>query len=264
VGRGEVRAASPPSVIVPPDAPDPAAEARRAAGETAARMVEDGMRLGLGTGSTAAEAIAALGRRIREDGLRIAGVPTSFSAERLARRHGVPLLTLDDLQVDARRLPLDIALDGADEVGPELTLIKGRGGAHTRERVVAALAERFVVLADESKLVERMGTRSPVPVETLPMATPAVAGALRALGAEPVLREGSAKDGPVVTDQGFWILDAHFRDGIDDPGALASELDHIPGLLDHGLFVGMATEALIGRPDGGVSRRTADANRNAG
>jgi ribose 5-phosphate isomerase A len=257
VGLGEVRAASPSPAIEPPAPTDPAAEARRAAGETAARMVEDGMRLGLGTGSTAAEAIAALGRRIRDEGLRVAGVPTSFSAERLARRFGVPLLSLDDLELEARRPPLDLALDGADEVGPELTLIKGRGGAHTRERVVAALADRFVVLADESKLVERIGTRSPVPVETLPMATPAVASALRALGADPILREGGAKDGPVVTDQGFWILDAHFRDGVDDPRALASELDHIPGLLDHGLFVGMATEALIGRPDGGVTRQTA-------
>jgi len=216
------------------------------------------MRIGLGTGSTAAEAIAVLGRRIRDEGLGIAGVPTSFAAERLARQHGVPLLTLDDLGLEASAPAapaLDLALDGADEVGPALTLIKGRGAAHTRERVVAALAARFIVLADESKIVERIGTRSPVPVEVLPMAAPAVARALRGLGSDAVLRESSGKDGPLVTDQGFWIIDAHFRAGVDDPEALARELDAIPGVLDHGLFVGTAAEALVGMSDGSVVRR---------
>ena len=232
--------------------------AKRAAGEAAAALADAGMRLGLGTGSTTAFAIEALGRRVREEGLDVVGVPTSFAAERLARQHGVPLATLDDLGLDALgpdAHALDLALDGADEVGPGLALIKGRGAAHTREKVVAALAARFVVLADESKMVDRLGTRMPVPVEVLPMAEPAVAWALRALGAAPALRMGAHKDGPVVTDQGFWVLDARF-DGIDDPAALATEIDAVPGVLGHGLFIAMATDVLVGTDSGSVRHET--------
>lgn len=212
------------------------------------------MRLGLGTGSTTAFAIEALGQRVKDEGLDVVGVPTSFAAERLARQHGVPLATLDDIGLDrlgATAHALDLALDGADEVSPDLALIKGRGAAHVREKVVAALASRFVVLADESKMVDRLGLNMPVPIEVLPMAEPAVSWALRGLGADPVLRMGQKKDGPVVTDQGLWVLDAQF-DGIDAPDVLASELDHIPGVLGHGLFVGLATDVLIGTADGGV------------
>ena len=126
--------------------------AKKAAGEKVAAMVEPGMRLGLGTGSTAAWAIRALGRRVREEGLRVVGVPTSYAAEQLARAEGIPLVTLADVEA------LDLAFDGADEVSPELNLIKGRGAAHTREKVVASLARRFVVLVDESKLVDRLRT----------------------------------------------------------------------------------------------------------
>ncbi|HET6568369.1 MAG TPA: ribose-5-phosphate isomerase RpiA, partial [Rhodothermales bacterium] len=184
--------------------------AKRAAGERAASMVQDGMRVGLGTGSTTAYALAALGERIRREGLAIQGTPTSYFAERLARQHGIPLCTLDDLN------RLDVALDGADEVDAALNLIKGRGGAHTREKVVASLADRFVVLVDPSKLVPVLGAKAPVPVEVLPMAASAVLHRLEALGARVELRTGSGKDGPVVTDQGFWIIDAHFS-GIPDP-----------------------------------------------
>ena len=234
--------------------------AKRAAGEAAAALVTDGMRLGLGTGSTTAFAIEAVGRRVREEGLRIVGVPTSFAAERLARQHGVPLATLDDLALD-RLAPedaaLDLAMDGADEVDPAFALIKGRGAAHTREKVVASLAARFVVLIDPSKEVDRLGTTMPVPVEMLPMAEAAVARALRGLGAEPVLRMGQKKDGPVVTDQGFWILDARF-DGINDPAALGAAIHAIPGVLDHGLFVGLATDVFVGEPDGSVRSKVRD------
>jgi ribose 5-phosphate isomerase A len=232
-------------------------QAKRAAGEAAAALVEEGMRVGLGTGSTTAFAVEALGRRVRAEGLRVVGVPTSFAAERLARLHGVPLAGLDDLGLDrlAPGVPaLDLALDGADEVDPALNVIKGRGAAHTREKVVAALAARFVVLIDPSKEVARLGTTMPVPVEVLPFAEPAVARALRGLGAEPVLRMGQKKDGPIVTDQGFWVLDARF-DGIEDPAALAAALAAIPGVLDHGLFVGLATDVLVGDTDGMVRRR---------
>ncbi|HEX8299436.1 MAG TPA: ribose-5-phosphate isomerase RpiA [Rubricoccaceae bacterium] len=229
--------------------------AKRAAGEAAAALVTDGMRVGLGTGSTTAFAIAALGRRVREEGLRVAGVPTSFAAERLARAAGVPLLTVDDLGLDALApgvAALDVALDGADEVDPDLNLIKGRGGAHVREKVIAALAGRFVVLADASKRVTRLGTTMPVPVEVLPMAAEAVARGLRGLGAAPVLRMARAKDGPVVTDQGLWILDARFPEGIAEAAAVSLAIDTLPGVLGHGLFLGMATDVLIGRDDGGV------------
>jgi ribose 5-phosphate isomerase A len=185
----------------------------------------------------------------------VAGVPTSFAAERLARAAGVPLLTVDDLGLDALApgvAALDVALDGADEVDPDLNLIKGRGGAHVREKVIAALAGRFVVLADASKRVTRLGTTMPVPVEVLPMAAEAVARGLRGLGAAPVLRMARAKDGPVVTDQGLWILDARFPEGIAEAAAVSLAIDTLPGVLGHGLFLGMATDVLIGRDDGGV------------
>ena len=222
--------------------------AKKAVGEQAAAMVEAGMRVGLGTGSTAAFAIAALGRRVREEGLEITGTPTSFAAERLARQHKIPLATLDELD------ELDLAFDGADEVDPALNLIKGRGGAHTREKVVAWVARRFLVLADASKMVERLGTHHPVPVEVLPMATAPVSRALEQLGADPALRMAERKDGPVVTDQGLWILDARF-DALTDPADLDRRLNALPGVLGHGLFIGMATDVLVGTPGGEVEHR---------
>ncbi len=206
-------------------------------------LVEDGQRVGLGTGSTTAFAVAALGRRIRGEGLQIVGTPTSSAAERMAREHQIPLIGLDDVR------HLDIALDGADEVDPAGTLIKGRGAAHTREKVVAALAIRFVVLIDASKRVSRLGIHMPVPVEVLPMAVGPVMRALSGLGGRPELRMGVRKDGPVVTDQGLWIIDAYFQQ-ISDPPALDVALLRIPGVLDHGLFVGMATDVLMGMMDG--------------
>ncbi len=229
--------------------------AKRAVGEAAAALAEEGMRLGLGTGSTTAEAIRALGARVREEGLGIVGVPTSFAAERLAREHGVPLATLDDLEPRGDGTVLDLALDGADEVfvadDGAIHLVKGRGAAMARERVVAAEAARFVVLADPSKLVDRLGERMPVPVEVLPMAAAPAARALEGLGGEPTLRMGERKDGPVVTDQGLWVYDVRFGT-TPDPDALAAAIRAVPGVLDHGLFLGMASAVLIGAADGTV------------
>lgn len=225
--------------------------AKRAAGERAASLIEDGMRVGLGTGSTTAFALQALGRRVREEGLSVAGTPTSPSAERLARACGIEVIALDALD------RLDVALDGADEVDPDLNLIKGRGAAHTREKVVASMADRFVVLADASKLVDRLGTRAPVPVEVLPMAVHPVELALARLGGEPVLRLGVQKVGPVVTDQGFWILDVTFG-SIDDPAEMDRAIARLPGVLDHGIFVGLATDVLVGQTDGGVQVLSVD------
>jgi len=224
--------------------------AKQAAGAEAAALVEDGMRLGLGTGSTTAYALDAIGRRVQEEGLDVRGVPTSFAAERLARRHGIPLTTLDD---DPQ---LDLAIDGADEVDDDLRLIKGRGGAHTREKVVATQAERFVVVVDPSKEVDRLGRKHALPVEVLPMAVAPVSQVLRDRGADPTLRMAEAKDGPVVTDQGFWIIDASFPNDIDDPAALDSFLGMRPGVLDHGLFLDLATDAITGFPDGSTSHHT--------
>jgi ribose 5-phosphate isomerase A len=149
---------------------------------------------------------------------------------------------------------IDLALDGADEISPRLDLIKGGGAAHTQEKIVATAARRFVVLADDGKLVKTLGLGWPVPVEVLEVARGTVERALQALGAATTLRSGSGKDGPVITDHGNLVVDAKF-DGIPDPAALARALDAIPGVVEHGLFVGLAAEALIGaRADGSLRR----------
>ncbi len=219
--------------------------AKRAAGECAASWVQKGMRVGLGTGSTTTYALEALGRRVREEGLSFAGVATSMATERTARRLGLPLVTL----AEAGRL--DMAIDGADEIDPEWRLIKGGGGAHTREKIVAAQADRFVVLVDESKVVRRLGSAFPVPVEVVPLAVHSVTEALRRLGAAPTLRlvEGGT---PACTDQDFHILDAFFDGGIENPEALGRAIKNIPGVLDHGIFAGYTTDVLVGNETGGV------------
>ncbi len=218
--------------------------AKSRAGAEAARHVKHGMMIGLGTGSTTAFAIAAIGRRIHEEGLQVRGIPTSSSAELEARKHGVPLCTFDEVQGK-----LDIAFDGADEVSPALDLIKGRGAAHTREKIVASQSRRFAVLVDPSKLVKKLGTKAPVPIEVIPLAAPVILRTLQQMGARASLRSGLRKDGPVVTDQGFWVIDADFPP-IDHPAALSRELLNLPGVLDHGLFVGLATEVIVGTESG--------------
>ena len=226
---------------------------KRTVGIEAARLVGPGDVVGLGTGSTAEFMIEELGRRVREEQLDIVGIPTSFDASVLARGSGIPTGTLDDVEW------VDIAVDGADEVDPAMNLIKGRGAAHLREKIVDGMAERFIVIVDESKLVERLGTKSPVPLEVLPMAVQPVMRAVEALGGEPVLRMAVHKDGPVITDQGNMVVDARFA-GIDDPGGMERALNNIPGILENGLFVGLATEILVGRISGDgrveVERRT--------
>lgn len=221
-------------------------EAKRAAGTAAAELVTDGMCIGLGTGSTTAYALEAIGERIRTGELQdVSGVPTSFAAERLARQNGIPTTSLDEHPA------LDLSIDGADEVDLSLNLVKGRGGAHTQEKIVATQAKRFVVVADETKCVDRLGSSMPVPLEVVPMAVRPIVHRVEELGGTPVLRQGAAKDGPVVTDQGLWIIDARF-DGISEPAELARTLKGLPGVLDHGLFVGMATLVLVGQMDGSV------------
>ncbi|HEY0036770.1 MAG TPA: ribose-5-phosphate isomerase RpiA [Longimicrobium sp.] len=218
---------------------------KRAAAERAAGWIEDGMVLGLGTGSTVRHLLDVIAeRRAAGEWGSIVGVPTSEDTAERAGRLGIPLTTL------AERGRLDLTIDGADEVDPELRLIKGLGGALLREKVVASVSDRLVIVADDSKVVERLGTRAPLPVEVDPFAAPVLVPFLRSLGAEPRLRVGD--DGAArVTDGGHHILDCHFAGGIADAEALEAALLGRPGVLETGLFLGMASAAVIAA-EGGV------------
>jgi ribose 5-phosphate isomerase A len=202
-------------------------EDKRAAGEAAAAEVQDGMVVGLGTGSTVAWTIRRLGERVRE-GLKILGVPTSYQSEALAIECGIPLTTL------AERPLLDLAIDGVDQIDRDLVAIKGGGAAHAREKVVSYSAKRFVVVADGSKLADRLS--APVPVEVLPIARRLVERKIRELGGSPALRQAKMKDGPVITDNGNFVIDAHFGE-IAEPASLAVSLSTIPGVVEHGIFL---------------------------
>jgi ribose 5-phosphate isomerase A len=209
-------------------------------GKAAADRVQSGSVVGLGTGSTTAYAIQYLGDRIKSGELtNIKGIPTSFQASVLAKQYGIPLTTLDDVD------RIHIAIDGADEVDPQKNLIKGGGAAHTREKVVDSLAELFIVVVDQSKIVTSLGSTFPVPVEVLPMAIAPVTRALELLGGKPELRMGVKKDGPVITDQGNMVLDVTFA-SIPNPAELEKILNNIPGVLENGIFVGVTDIVLIG------------------
>jgi ribose 5-phosphate isomerase A len=221
-------------------AADPVKLMKQEVGKAAANLVKSGSIVGLGTGSTTAYTIQFLGDRLKSGELKdIVGVPTSFQSEVLAKQYGVPLTTLDAID------HIDIAIDGADEVDPQKNLIKGGGAAHTREKVVDYLANQFIVVVDSSKLVERLGSTFPVPVEVIPMAITPVINAIKKLGGKPELRMGVRKAGPVITDQGNMVLDVTF-DNIDDPVSLEKTLNNIPGVLENGIFVNCADLVLIG------------------
>jgi ribose 5-phosphate isomerase A len=219
---------------------------KRAAAARALELVRPGMRLGLGTGSTAQPFVELLAERVRS-GLDVIAVPTSETTRRLAERLGVPLTTLDDLQ------QLDLTVDGADEIAPDLSLIKGGGGALLREKIVAAASARMVVIADDSKWVPALG-RHPLPIEVVPFgvahtrrAVEAAAAAAGCPGPAP-LRQGT--DGHAfVTDGGHVILDAALA-RISDPRSLADRLDRIVGVVEHGLFIGLAHTAIIAGAQG--------------
>jgi ribose 5-phosphate isomerase A len=213
-------------------------EEKRRAGESAADAVSDGMVVGLGTGSTAAHAIRELGRRV-DSGLDIRGIPTSYESRQLAREAGIPLTSLAEARPD-------IAIDGADQIAG-FDLIKGGGAAHAREKLVDVAADRFLVVADETKRASPLDLA--VPIEVLPDAEPVVSRDLEALGGSPELRAAERKDGPVVTDNGNLVIDCEFG-AIADPAALATDLAAIPGVVEHGLFVDVADEIHVGTGSG--------------
>ncbi|WP_150525722.1 ribose-5-phosphate isomerase RpiA [Roseibium sediminis] len=217
---------------------------KQKAAERAAEDVVSGMKLGIGTGSTAEFFVKALGQRVRA-GLDVVGVPTSERTRELAEEEGIPLSTLDELGT------LDLTVDGADEIGPELALIKGGGGALLREKIVAAASKRMIVIADESKTVETLGA-FPLPIEVNPFGLGAtriaVEGVLRDLGLPTDIRLRGGDEHPFVTDGGHYILDAHLK-AIPDPSGLAEKLVAIPGVVEHGLFIGLAQKAYVATSD---------------
>ena len=220
--------------------------AKRRAGEAAAEEVQTGMAVGLGTGSTAAHAIEALGRRV-DDGLDIVGVPTSFASRELAIDAGIRLIELDEVA------GLDIAIDGADQIVlASGNCIKGGGAAHTREKIIAAAAEELHIVVDPTKVAETLDHT--VAVEVMPAARTGLEQAVDELGGTATLRQAAHKDGPVVTDNGNLVVDADFGE-IDDPAELSASLSGVPGGVEHGLFVDRTTAVYVGS-DEGVSTST--------
>lgn len=204
----------------------------------ALKHVKDNMVIGVGTGSTVSCFIEFLGEKVRE-GLKILAVPTSYQSAILLSEQKIPLTTL------MNHHSLDIVVDGADEVDPDLNLIKGGGAALTQEKIVASATNHLIIIVDSSKLVKRLGENGAVPIEVIPMAWKLVKTKLEKKGAKVVLREGMGKAGPVVTDNGNFVLDAYFTQ-ISDPSRLESELKAIPGVVESGLFIGMAELVYVG------------------
>ena len=221
---------------------------KQAVAEAAVEQFRDGMVVGLGSGSTAALMIKGLGQRLACGQLKnIVGVTTSFQGEVLAAELGIPLRSLN--AVDR----IDLAIDGADEVDPAFQLIKGGGACHVQEKLVAARAERFVVVVDSTKLVDRLNLGFLLPVEVLPGAWRQIRQQLSAMGGKAELRMADRKAGPIVTDQGNLVLDVRFDGGIADPVDLERSVNNIPGVLENGLFVNLADEVLVGEVNNGVA-----------
>lgn len=216
---------------------------KEAAGRAAAEFVRDGMTVGLGTGSTVYFTLQRLGERVRADKLDIVGVPTSVDTEIKARAFGIPLATLSEVE------SIDLTIDGADEIDARFDMIKGGGGALLREKVVAALSKREVIVVDRSKVVERLGLRFLLPVEVVPFARATVARKIAQLGATWTLRMREARE-VYLTDNGNEILDCKFPGGIADAPALERALDEIPGVVESGLFIGLAHVLVLGDEEG--------------
>ena len=199
--------------------------------------------LGLGSGSTVAIFAMELGRQIREEAIDVSVVPSSYQAYQLAIEHNIPLTNLD---VNPSLL---LTVDGADEVDKQLNLTKGGGGALFQEKIVASASERLIIIVDESKLVEKLATKFLIPIEVLPFSLGIVRRNILKLGIEPMIRQAVNKMGPIVTDNGNFILDLKFPEPIDNPAKVAVDLKMIPGVIETGLFVGMADEVHVGTDD---------------
>ena len=215
---------------------------KEAAGRRAAEYIEAGMIVGLGTGSTVEWTIRALGERVAA-GLAVTAIPTSEATTALARALGIELMTLAEVA------SVDLTIDGADEVDLSLDLIKGLGGALLREKIVASITTRQIIVADPSKLVDRLGTKAPLPIEVVPWAHPFVARGLEERGLAPALRL-RAPNIPFVTDNGNYVIDARFPEGIDDARATERWLNTLPGVVENGLFIGMTHLVIVGQDDG--------------
>ncbi len=221
-------------------------ELKRLAAEKAVEYVKSGMVLGLGTGSTAVFMVRAIGRLLANGRLQnIIAIPTSEATAREAEKWNIPLTTLDAHPV------IDLTIDGADEIAPDLGLIKGLGGALLREKITAVSSKKLIIISDDSKIVQSLGEKAPVPVEVIPFARQPVRAHLQSLGANVVERDG------FITDENNIILDCHF-DKIDNPHTLAQAIRQQPGVVEHGLFLDMATMAVIAAEDGVLLLRNRD------
>ena len=218
-------------------------EAKKNAALEAVKHIKGGLIVGLGSGSTAAYAIQEIGRLIHQKNWKILGVPTSYQAFLLAVDNGISITTLTE------HPKLDLTIDGADQVDPDLNLIKGMGGALTKEKIVALASKQNIIVTDETKLTKKLGTNQPVPIEVLPFAIALVESRIKKMKGNPILREGKGKVGPIITDNGNFIVDADFGP-IDAPDKLNSELKSIPGLVETGLFINTADTVYIGASKG--------------
>lgn len=218
---------------------------KRAVAKKAVELVQPGMVVGIGTGSTSCLAIEELGKLLNSGKLKnVDLVVTSFQARVIARQNKIRTVDLNDVN------HIDIAIDGADEVDASMNLIKGGGAAHTLEKVVDTMAKVSVIIADQSKIVQRLGLSFPVPVEVLPPAISPVLRSLSALGGVPEIRSALMKDGPVMTDLGNMVVDVTFPNGIDDPASLEKAINNIPGVVENGLFTAITQKVLVATKDG--------------
>ncbi|MCO5584767.1 hypothetical protein L7F22_038699 [Adiantum nelumboides] len=218
---------------------------KRAVAKKVVELIKPGMIVGLGTGSTASLAIEEMGKLIQKGKLRdVVGVGVTYQSRVLARQFGVKTADLNDVNT------IDLAFDGADEVDSSMNLIKGGGAAHTMAKVVDTMAKQCVIVVDQSKIVSELGQTFPLPVEVLPQAISAVLRKLVALGGVPEIRSALRKDGPVITDLGNMVVDVRFPETIKDPSALEKEINMIPGVVENGLFVGVANSVLVATQDG--------------
>lgn len=221
-------------------------ELKKAAGVKAADMIKDGMTVGLGTGSTAAHMVNRLAERIKTEGIKVVGVSTSWSTTLQCRALGIPLKEMGEVS------HLDMVIDGADEIDDNRNLIKGRGAAHLLEKIVASMTDNYVIIADSGKKVSQLGTKFAVPLEIVAGAIAVVTERVKKLGGEVKVRMGApGKDGPVISDSGNLIADAKFPP-IADADKLARDLEHIAGIVGHGLFVNMATHVILADADKGL------------